>query len=170
MAVKVRDKAMEDLAVMFYDSPHDPTPNAHVLVKEKLDFSIESLAHVEDYLDFVRGQRHIGKPLHTLVLRTGGYVGEVIRRNAKHRRWHWLDFREASSLSAEIVSFGYTIHTASILWDAKKGSGRFVFPLAKVMKYLENGKEDSVKFFAQVVINDTSDNLDNVQDSTGTAT
>ena len=111
---------MEDLAVMFFDDQQDPTPDAHVLSKEKLDFSIESLVHVEEYLDFVRTQKRTGKPLQILVLRAGGYVGEVIRRHAKHKHWHWLDFPEASKLEADIIAMGYSIHTAAILWDARK--------------------------------------------------
>jgi hypothetical protein len=155
MAVQVRDKSMESLAVMFYDAPQDPTPDVQVLSKDKLDFSIESLSHVEEYLDFVRTQKHTGKPLHILVLRVGGYIGEVIRRHATHKHWHWLDFPEASKLDADIAAMGNSIHVSAILWDARKGRSRFVFPLGKVMKYLQNGQEDSVKFFAQVVINDS---------------
>jgi hypothetical protein len=168
MAVNVRDKSMESLAVMFYDAPQDPTPDVQALSKEKLDFSIESLSHVEEYLDVVRKQKHTGKPLHILVLRAGGYVGEVIRRHAKHKRWHWLDYAEAGKLDPDIVPLGKTIHTAAILWDAKKGGGRFVFPLGKVMKYLQNGQEDSVKFFAEVIIN-TPDSPNNALEPTATA-
>jgi hypothetical protein len=81
-------------------------------------------------------------------------VGEVIRRNASHARWHWIKYDEAVKLDPKIASFGKSIHSAVILWDSKKGGGQFVFPLGKVMKYLQNGEEDSIKFFAQVILND----------------
>jgi hypothetical protein len=38
---------------------------------------------------------------------------------------------------------------AAVLWDSGTG---LTFPLAKVQKFLDNGREDSVQFFAKVVI------------------
>jgi len=153
MSVTVSNKPLQDLSVMFYDAPHDPTPEVQFLSKDRLDFSVESLTHVEEYLDHVRKQTHSGKPLQILVLRAGAYVGEVIRRHAKSKTWHWLDFKEASRLAPEIGNSGRTLDTSAVLWDSK---AKFCFPLGKVMKYLKNGEEDSVRFFAQMVIGETA--------------
>jgi len=154
MQVTVSDNALQDLSVMFYNAPDDPTPEVKFLSKEKLDFSIESLTHVEEYLDHVRKQAHNGRPFQILVLRAGAYVGEVIRRNARSKKWHWLDYKEASRLMPEIGKYQMTLETSAVLWETK---GTLCFPLSKVIKYLKNGSGDSVKFFAQVFTSEIPD-------------
>ncbi len=151
MPVIVSNRALQDLSVMFYDAPQDPTPDVQILSKEKLDFTIESLSHVEEYLDHVRKHSYKGRQATSLILRSGAYVGEVIRRHAKSKRWHWLAYAEAIKLSPDIAKLGKDLYTSAILWDSKD---EFSFPLGKVMKYLQNGEEDSVKFYAQVVANE----------------
>ena len=46
---------------------------------------------------------------------------------------------------------GYLIAlgSAAVLWDSATG---LTFPLGKVQKFLDNGREDSVQFFAKVMI------------------
>jgi len=84
------------------------------------------------------------------VLRAGAYVGEVIRRNDKKTKWQWIDLETAKSLNPEFFrSMPKVIASAAILYNGKSG---FVFPLAKVEKYLENGSEDSVTSLAQVML------------------
>jgi len=156
MAVKVDDRNMEAEVFKLFD-PSQDTIDAQVIPTDKLDFSVGSLSHLETYLDHVRNQKHSGRPLLTMVLRSGGYVGEVIRRNASHGRWHWIKYDEATKLEPKVASLGKSIHSAVILWDSKHGGERFVFPLGKVMKYLQNGAEDSVKFFAEVIIKESTD-------------
>ena len=83
-------------------------------------------------------------------LRAGAYVGEVIRRrSAPPKAWHWVDYDEAVRLDPRLSSLGKGLGTIAILWDGQDG---FCFPLGKVGKYLENGAEDSVKLFAQMMI------------------
>ncbi len=80
----------------------------------------------------------------------GAYVGEVIRIYTKAPRvWHWLSFKQAAECLPQIASYGKSISTAAVLWNGEDG---FILPLAKVDKYLRNGAEDSVKFYAQVII------------------
>lgn len=156
MPVVVSNKPLQDLSVMFFDDQKDPTPDVEVLIKEKLDFSIESLSHVEEYLGHVRKHSYKGRQVTSVVLRSGAYVGEVIRRHAKSKQWHWLAYAEAIKLSPEIAKIGKDLGTAAVLWDSKHG---FSFPLGKVMKYLQNGEGDSVKFYAQVVANERAPEL-----------
>jgi hypothetical protein len=151
MPVVISDKALQDLSVMLYDAPRDPTPDVQILSREKLDFSIESLSHVEQYLDHVQNHSYDRKQTITLVLRTGAYVGEVIRRHAKSKQWHWLAYAEAIKLSPDIAKLGKDLHTSAVLWDSKH---EFSFPLGKIIKYLRNGEEDDVKFYAQVLTNE----------------
>jgi hypothetical protein len=87
--------------------------------------------------------------VNVFILRAGAYVGEVIRRSSSTSApWHWLDYQQAAALRPTVASLGMSIGTAAVLFDGQ----RFIFPLAKVNKYLENGSEDSVHFYAQVVL------------------
>jgi len=84
------------------------------------------------------------------VLRAGAYVGEVIRKNDKKVQWQWIDYEGGKQVEPKLFeSFGRTVATAAVLYDGNKG---FVFPLAKVEKYLNNGAEDDVHLFARVII------------------
>ena len=105
---------------------------------------------MDEHLDRMRALGLEGQDFVRFVLRAGAYVGEVIRRHTPPpRQWHWLDYDGAVALDRRLKSLGNAIGTAAVLWDGQDG---FTFPLAKVGKYLENGPEDSVRFFAQVII------------------
>lgn len=60
-----------------------------------------------------------------------------------------MDYDEALRLEPSLSAFGKNLGSIALLWDGKTG---ICSPLAKVGKYLENGSEDSVKFFAQVIL------------------
>jgi len=151
---KVQDEALGEVALMF-KSPEmmtdDPTPGIELLDTTRLDFSIESLGPVDDYLDAMRLQTLDDDAAFKLVLRCGAYVGEVILRNAtaKGKMCHWLDYKEALKVNKDIMDFGESLGTVAILWDGNSGLS---FPLGKVLKFLENGREDSVQFFAKAML------------------
>ena len=129
----------------------DPTPGAElpVLDATRLDFTVESLAFVDDYLDQMRQRQLDDEGYGKLVLRCGAYVGEVILRNAKNKTYHWLDYKGALKINKIIADFGEDLGSAAVLWDSETG---LTFPLAKVQKFIDNGREDSVHFFAKVMI------------------
>ncbi len=151
---ELQDGALSDLGQMFA-SPEvvadDPTPGTELLDAARLDFTVESLGLVDDYLDEMR-TRHLdesGDDYYKLVLRCGAYVGEVIRRNAEGRTYHWVDYKGAVRINESIADFGESLGGAAVLWN---GEGGLTFPLAKVQKFLDNGREDSVRFFAQAIL------------------
>src|SRR5262249_54401325 len=122
----------------------------HLLDPKKLDYSVDSLKHVDAYLETIRKDKNVEKEWNRVVLRAGAYVGEVVRRNDKKTKWQWVDYETAKSINPKFfASFDKLGGVAAILHDGKEG---FAFPLAKVEKYLNNGSGDSVFFFAQVVI------------------
>src|SRR3979411_2965554 len=92
---KLQDQALSELAQMF-NSPDlisdDPTPGIEFLDTSRLDFTVESLGVVDDYLDGMRDEKLEEEAYGKLVLRCGAYVGEVILRNAKGKIYHWLDY------------------------------------------------------------------------------
>jgi len=143
---RTQDAAFADLAQMFLSDPDDPTPGGESLDVARCDFSVESLRVVDGHLETMRGRRLEGPALMKLVLRCGAYVGEVVRRHAATGTpWHWITYAEAVKLDGRLASLGQGLGTAAVLWD---GEGGFVFPLARVGKYLEHGAEDSVRAFA----------------------
>ena len=149
---EVQDEALSELGQMFA-SPEvvsdDPTPGTELLDPSRLDFTVESLGFVDDYLEQMRERQLEDESYGKLVLRCGAYVGEVILRNAKDTPFHWLDYQGALKVDKSMADFGESLATAAVLWDSTTG---LTFPLGKVMKLLENGREDSVQFFARVII------------------
>jgi hypothetical protein len=105
---------------------------------------------MDEHLERMRGTSRSERDWFVFILRAGAYVGEVIRRNTPPpREWHWLDYKTASARSPYVASLGMSAETAAVLWG---GGELFIFPAAKVGKYLQNGPEDSVKFYAEVMI------------------
>ena len=145
---KDQTEALSDLSQMFYED--SATFRREHLDRRKLDFSLASLKHVNEYLEAVRGAKDVEKTWNRTVLRAGAYVGEVIRKNDVKVKWQWLDYEGAKMINPRAFeSFGKSIATAAVLYDGKDG---FAFPLAKVEKYLNNGAEDDVYFFAEAII------------------
>jgi hypothetical protein len=154
---ELQDQALSELGQMFA-SPElvtdDPTPGTELLDPSRLDFTVESLAFVDDYLDQMR-QRQLVEGTEEyckLVLRCGAYVGEVILRNANGKTYHWLDYKGALKINKMIADFGEDMGSAAVLWNGADG---LTFPLAKIQKFLDNGREDSVHFFAKVMIEES---------------
>jgi hypothetical protein len=140
---------LRDLSEMFYDHPDDPTPGSDLLARSKLDFTFESLKHVDDYLDAIRGRNLDEREYLLIALRAGAYVGEVIRRNSTSRSFHWVDYDTAVRHSDFAKSLGGPSPAlAAILWEDPQSMS---FPMGKVVKFLDNGPEDSTYLFASVV-------------------
>jgi len=143
------DVEFAELSLMFTGDSQDPTYRRELLVGVRLDFSLQSLKHVDSYL----GALHIDPPHNDsdtlrMVLRCGAYVGEVIRRNSPHEM-HWVTFEEAARHSKFVRGLSFSVSTAGILWTDRQN---MCFPLGKVCKFIENGCEDSVHSFASVLI------------------
>src|SRR5262249_41523213 len=115
----------------------------------RLDYSIDSLKHVDAYLAVMRERELTERDGAVVVMRVGAYVGEVIRR-ASTTTYHWLDYEEAVKIDKRIGAMGgKSVSLVAILWD---GGGGFLFPLAKVVKFVQNGREDSTEFFARAIV------------------
>lgn len=151
---ELQDQALSELGQMFA-SPglvaDDPTPGSELLDSSRLDFTVESLRFVDDFLEQMRA-RHFeegSEDYCKLVLRCGAYVGEVILRNANGKTYHWVDYKGAVRINKSIADFGESLGAAAVLWDGATG---LTFPLAKIQKFLDNGREDSVHFFARAML------------------
>jgi hypothetical protein len=144
----VADDEFFELAALFSEDQQQPTARQALLNQGTLDYSLESLKRVDAFLEQLHSKPPEGEEAARAVLRTGAYVGEVIRRSSSHQL-HWVTFKEAARCSELAKGLEYSLATAGILW---KDPQNMCFPLAKVIKYLENGSEDSVYSFARVIL------------------
>ncbi len=145
---KHSNQAFEDLSIMLTQEKVAPTYKRELLNIDKLDFSLESFNQLDDYLNIIRKDDLPEDDFMRLVLRTGAYVGEVMRKNS-NKGFKWLDYEEAKKVSDLVNHNGKHLGTVAILWSEKNGQ---CFPLAKIMKFIENGPEDSTYFFAKVLM------------------
>lgn len=145
---KLSDEANRDLAEMLSECPENPVAKSDFFHRQSMDYSVHSLQIVDQYLEHLRTDPPEDEELVKVALHAGSYVGEVIRRNSRID-YHWLAFSEAAKLSDAVRAMGMGLSTAAILWSTPDC---FVFPVAKVVKRLGNGPEDSVEAFAKVYI------------------
>ncbi len=150
---KFIDQAYSDLAVMLVQDESNPTYKREIIDSEKLDYSIESLHHLDECLEIIHKSPPDGYDFLRLVLRYGAYVGEVIKKNSIEEL-HWIECKEAAKFSKMASEFEDSISTSGILWQDEE---TMCFPLGKVCKFIENGNEDSVHFFAKVILEYESD-------------
>jgi len=148
--LEIQDEEFSDLSIMFHTFPENPAYQSGFLEPEKLDYSIESLEHVDNYPDKIRNGNGVDDEWNKTILRACAYVGEVIRKSDKKDRWHWVDYETALKIDPEgWCDFEKNIISCAVLYQGGKS---FCFPLGKVSRFLENGREDSVKYFAEVII------------------
>ena len=144
-----QNQALEDLSIIFYSDRENPLPQQNKIDPKKMNFSVESLKHVESYLDHIRSQdfnQLDADQQFRLILRTGAYVGETLRKNDKTTTWYWVDFETAQQINPQLFGqLNPSVETAAMLTDGQK----FTLPLNKVSKYLRNGAEDSVAFYVK---------------------
>ena len=142
------DDSFAGLSLMLAGDAANRTHRCELLRPEALDYSLDSLKHVDAYLDVL----HRTPPPQTeslqVVLRAGAYLSEVIRR-ARPGVFHWVLYEEAARHAPKLRGLRESIGTAGILWRDPES---LLFPLGKVCKYLENGAEDSLYTFGYVFV------------------
>lgn len=145
---KFVDAEFSDLSLMLTQDDEHPTYMRELLRREELDFSLESLKQLDEYLEVLHHNPPEGTDFMRLALRCGAYVGEVMRKQLPGT-FHWVTHEEAAKYSKFIAEAERSVATCGILWENNESMS---FPLGKVCKYLENGNEDSVYFFAKVLL------------------
>ncbi len=150
---KYQDLAFEDLSNMLLDEKESPTYKCEIIDPSVMDFSLESLKHLDQYIDEIRSDEISEEDLTRLVLRAGAYLGEVMRKNSE-LEFHWLDFNAARKISTLVEELGMQLGTAAVLWSTPDN---ICFPLAKILKFIENGVEDNTHSFAIVLLNGVPD-------------
>lgn len=142
------DDAFAGLSLMLTGDAENKTHRWELLPPEALDYSLESLKHIDAYLGALHRTPPPASEFLQVVLRSGAYLGEVIRRQ-RPGVFHWILYEEAARHSQLLRDTPESIATAGILW---KDPESMAFPLGKVCKCLENGAEDSVYTFGYVFV------------------
>ena len=144
-------EALEAVAsFLIDDTPTDsPLPHREFLQTEKLDYSLDSLKYVDEYLSKFRAERGSfndnDQDIITVALRCGAYTGEVMRRSGK-KEFTWLTFDQA----VKKCGFPKEWSGLSTVYVLNYGESGVMMPIGKVLKFLDNGEEDSLYFFAQL--------------------
>jgi len=144
-----------ELAEMFWQDTTNPIFNLKFLEPQKLNFSIESLKHVDEYLELAHKEKLSDEDYTTIVIRVGSYLGEVVRKNIDDE-YNWLDFKQAKKAHPMIKELGLQLGSMAVLW---KEPDNLLFPFAKIDKYLTNGYEDSTYSLATVLLSQHNDSL-----------
>jgi hypothetical protein len=119
------------------------------LDRTMLDYSVQSLKVVDDYLEHLHENHpeRMGREWVRAVLWGGAYVGEVIRRNAP-REYNWVDFDDfirdypdTTRLMGDEKQLGFCALLTA-------GGGGFTLPINKMLRFIHDGPEDSVRFYA----------------------
>jgi hypothetical protein len=128
-----------------------------------LDFSVESLRAVDEYLSKIHAAvkkqssflgRIVGKKLSEedvwqIIGQAGFYTGEVVRRNlvTDHHWYAFSDWMRVFPQHEDFLGDEPGMGTAFILGNENSD---MCLPLAKVGKFIQNGSEDSVYSFAKM--------------------
>jgi hypothetical protein len=146
-----QDEAFADLARMLCGDDDAPTPWRDLIDPGALDYSLDSLRRIDDYLDLIRQVPLNQQDQVRVVLRCGAYVGEVIRRNSG-AGFRWVDYKSAARDAKYVRRAGEYLGTMGVL---RVDANTMCFPLAKVCKFLESGREESLEHFARVILKTT---------------
>jgi hypothetical protein len=145
------DNVFNDMAMMLTENRDRPTYRRELLQPELLDFSHDSLHHLDDFVHTLHQEMIPSEELTRMSLRMGAYVGEVIRLNCTEMEFHWLDYQDAANKSAAVNAAGMSVQVAAVLWA--EDADRMCFPIAKVCKYLEDRQPDeSLYAYARLAI------------------
>jgi hypothetical protein len=117
--------------------------------RKLLNGSVESLHEVDRYLDKLHALRPelLPEEWHITVLRAGAYLGEVIRNAAPEGEFQWVDYDEYMPQHPKLQAMIPQRNVATCAFLVHR-SGAMSMPLNKIARYIEEGVEHSVHFFA----------------------
>ncbi|SFH08731.1 hypothetical protein SAMN05421739_105393 [Pontibacter chinhatensis] len=107
-----------------------------------LDYSVESLRHIESFLDkeLINGQPKKGSflssGLGSKIFAIGAYTGEVIIKNSNGSKWETDDKDPQGEINVAITSL----------------NGTTIWPVQRVMKRIMNGKEDDLFVYVKAAV------------------
>ena len=133
-----------------------PTPDDIVLPerldRSKLDFSLESLHVIDEYLGVVHDheQTSVGSSLLTTIWVAALYIGEIIRRAATTRHYQWITIGDESPASGGTTTSQVDLGSLRAL---RAQDGELCLPGRAVLRVILRGrKARSVHSFARGAI------------------
>jgi hypothetical protein len=145
-----RTESMIDLARMASVDEGRGIFGFQYLDRKKLDYSLDSLRHVDEFLEQIRHNQGIEKAWSDVVTWVGAYLGEVIRRNSTNHAWYWIDFESAKSLDPTTCEvFREGISTTGVLYS---GNREFALPFKQVEQRLRHECIEDLLGFARTII------------------
>lgn len=122
---------------MFQDVSDDSWDQRN-LTKENLDFSLNSLDYMNQYIDNLlntkRGKDLLDKHLSNFVSRIGAYFGEVIKEHTD-KSFHWYEYDTIFSHTTKLDEYGSRIIDQDVLYDKKREV--VILPLYEVELFLK---------------------------------
>jgi hypothetical protein len=139
-----QDGVLKELSQMLTMEKKQPTLDLDFFENKKMDYSIESTKTIMKYLDNIKTNTKYDEEYQRVVIRTGAYIGEVIRTNSI-KEYHWYYYDTACKLVKGLSTIEKMLGTGAVMISKK--DNEVLFPLGKVMKYLENGSEDNLNYY-----------------------
>lgn len=153
LQMKDTDFVVGTIATFLLDNlrAEHPVPFKDKLDSSALNYSIESLRSVDEYLQHVRSHlKKLSDEEHTkVILRCGAYCGEVLKKELAKRneKAQWLMYKNALNYVPSIKNFGESTVTFYVLHQPVKET--IWFPMAKVEKFLQAGMSESLYMYAE---------------------
>lgn len=144
------DSQISEAAKFFSGELHGATDVAipEKLERKKLDYSLTSLEAVSSWLNGLRekGINTNSEGIAESIIWAGAYVGEVIKR-CTSETYIWIGYEDYMSTQKESLRnmIPYTFGTQFLLVSQ---SGSMTMPINKVVRFLEEGPENDLKFYA----------------------
>jgi hypothetical protein len=125
------------------------------LDRNRLDGSLDSLHEVDRYLDYLHEHRDEiqDEEWRLTLLRGGAYIGEVIRHAAPDGEFRWVDYNEYMAENPDLRKM-IPERTAATCAFLVRRSGAMSMPVNKVARYIDEGPDNNVHFFASCDLKD----------------
>ncbi|WP_033541235.1 hypothetical protein [Planococcus sp. CAU13] len=127
---------LKNIAKFMYLDVSEDSWDQENLTKKNLDFTIESVRYIDEYiyrlLNTEHGTELLDKHFENIMVRIGAYIGEVIRTNIK-QDFQWYESRSVRNYSS---NFGGIDNTSGTLLYSKKRD-KVILPLDVVVQFLK---------------------------------
>lgn len=151
----IRDDLKGTAKFMYLDVSEDSWDQEN-LTKRNLDFTIESVRYIDEYiyrlLNTEHGSELLNKHFDSFMVRIGAYIGEVIKNNIK-QDFHWYESGSVRNYSSSFDRIYNTCQT--VLYSKKRDI--VILPLDVVLQFLKgNSPYTSLLSYVEETIKENS--------------
>jgi len=133
----------------FKDVSDDPWDKNN-LTKTKLNYSLESIGLIDEYIIRIKETVLVEQYLNTLASRIGAYIGEIIRRNLKND-YNWYNFFTVERLIKSTEPLNDYIHIQQVIYSKKHKKS--ILPMYETYNFLTgNSRYLSLKNYVEEMI------------------